>query len=155
MIKTETATIGGREWQVTTFTGLKSIRVFHAVMAAVGTPLAELLNSLAKAKAARKSFADSDLDLSKVVGMILDANRQPADIERLLFTVLQNTVVDRKAMSATVFDEVFSGSEIVHLYAVVKFVLEANYGDFFVMAASFMSERAPQNPEAEPEAPAA
>ncbi len=140
MIKTETATIGGREWQVTTFTGTKSIRVFHAIVAAVGTPLAEMLNSLARAKASGKDITESDLDLSKVVGMILDANRQPTDVERLLLTLLQNAVVDQKLMSAAVFDDVFSGADIVHLVPAIRFVLEANYGDFFGMVATYIAE---------------
>lgn len=140
MLETRKKTIGGREWSVTQFTGTKTLTVLHRVFSSIGTSAAEIISSATNAKMAKKQLIDVNLDLSKAVQLFLSSNNSPEELERLLFTLLQNTTVDNMQMSRVVFDDVFAGPAFINIGPVIVFVLEANYGDFMVLLKSYIAQ---------------
>lgn len=140
MIETKFKTIGGHDWSVTQFTGTKSIRVYHALMAALGTPVGQAIDGLAAGKASTGKLSLAGVDVARIMQQLILSNPDADGVEKLLFLLLSSSAVDKQPMSKGVFDNVFSGPDIVHLPAVITFVFEANYGDFLTALKSYIAQ---------------
>lgn len=144
MLEQKTKVIGGRTWMVTQFTGTKTLRVMYALTKSLGPAVAALSGALGGKKPT--SVLDMNVDLSEVVKQFLAGNASEAEVEKLIFTLLQNAVVDNRAVTKDMFDEVFAGPRFFDLPTVLAFVIEANYGDFFsaLMSSTDQASSAPQ-----------
>ena len=140
MIETKFKTIGGHDWSVTQFTGTKSIRVYHALMAALGTPVGQAIDGIASVKASTGKTTIAGVGVAKIMQQMILNNPDADGVEKLLFLLLSSSAVDKQPMSKAVFDTTFSGPDIVHLPAVITFVFEVNYGDFLTALKSYIAQ---------------
>lgn len=135
MIKTETATINGRDWQCTQFTGTKNFDVLYSVASIVGPSLARVIDT----KAIGKNVLEADVNFGTVADTLFKGLGKSADALALVHKILQNTHVDGKPMSQAVFDDVFAGPSIQDLVPVLAFAMRTNFGDF-TKAAGLITE---------------
>lgn len=142
MIRSETRTIGGRDTSSTQFPAMRAIPLIVRLGKVVGPALVQLLSG---------DVDDIETMLKKDVSVITSAitellfSLQPDGVTKLLRDLLQNTTVTHEGVaidlnSDTSINGVFSGAALVYLVPTVKFVLELNFGDFFVAVASLAPE---------------
>ena len=138
MLEQKSKEINGRTWTVTQFTGTKTLKVMYALTKSLGPALAALTGALGGKKPA--SVLDLDVDLTEVVKQFLVGNSSAGDVERLIMMLLQNTSVNNQTVNQGLFDEVFAGPRFFDLAAVLAFVIQVNYGDFFKALESFTGQ---------------
>ena len=98
------------------------------LQARIGLNLISLAAPLMRSKD-KESLLDHNVDLD-AVSSSLTSNMGEDSVLQLLLDILQCTMIDGSDLSKVEnFDMVFSG-EYGLLFRVVKFVLEANFGDF-------------------------
>jgi len=142
VIKTETTTINGREWQCTQFSGTKNFDVLYSLAAILGPSLARML------KAQGGNILDAEVDFGNMADVLFKGLGKSSDALALINRLLQNTHVDGKPMSTAVFDEVFAGPDIQTLIPALTFAMRTNFGDFsqataLIIGASVAQEESP------------
>lgn len=129
-IETKTRSIDGVSYAVTTFPARKGLRLKVALVKTLGPALSELMKAVPGGSPA--NILDADVKLEHVAGALAAAFGGASEEEflSLVMRLLKDTRRDGKEIVEETFDLDFSG-EYLHLYKVLWFVLEANYGSFF------------------------
>lgn len=140
MIETKRKTIAGREWSVVTFTGTKSIKVWHMIGTALGPALGQFISTAVNAKISTNAGGLPQVDFAKGVQLFLNSNASSAQLEADILQLLSNTSVDGTPLTKVIFDDTFAGPAIFNLKDVLLFVFEANYGDFTAALRSFIGQ---------------
>lgn len=144
MIQTKTTTINGREWSVTQWSGTKNLDVIHAISTVLGP-------TFSKGLPTGKSLLDGEFEVGKAIEGLLAGIGGKESFRQLVFLLLSNTrVAGLEVSKQDGFDAAFSGGEIFDLAPGLKFVLEANFGDFIKAAGSIIDRfAATQEPPGE------
>lgn len=143
--------IDGRVCKTTLFSASKAFRIHYkflgkigrSVGTALGAVTGVLVNAAKEASDANKKkfdateflnvLGDSDLSLS-FIGDAMAALYESMDEEEALAyikEILATTAIDNVVVNEKNFETLFGSGNMIFLYKVVKFVLEANYPDFF------------------------
>ena len=130
MQQTQSRVIDGITYATAQFSATKGLKLMHRVSRFIAAPLGKMFAETdVKAMASTKSIADFDLS-GKAIGEAVQALFEACDeatFEATVKELLSNTTRDSKPI---VFDVDFAG-KMAHLFAVLAFVLEVNYSDFF------------------------
>jgi hypothetical protein len=138
--KTETKTIGGREFTVTALTGWSSFKTSRRLGAILGPTLGRAFSGIGTLSL--DSLMQQDVgELLKSVGSALEGffdKLTEAELEGLTRTLLANATVKEDGQDVPVikgFDLVFQG-QAAQIWELLTFAIEVNYGDFFELLAS-------------------
>lgn len=119
--KTETKTIGEREYSVRQWPAEKAILMKFKLAKAFGASLATLLGN----------EGAEELDtISKSFALIFD-NSSPEELVALMKSCIVNVACDGTKITETSFNELFSGDNLLEIYQVFIFVLQVNYSNLF------------------------
>lgn len=135
MIQTKEKEINGRKWSVTEFAGTTNLLVLNKL----GTLLAA---TAAHGIAAGSGGVrlDANVDFGKAIDallMRLGTSEEFVDLIKLL--VSMSRVEGEALHDKAAFDRAFAGSRVLDLLPGLRFIIEANYGDFSQAAAGIMS----------------
>ena len=162
--------INGLEVKTTFFSASKAFKVHYKFLGRIGRSIGATLGPLTDVfvKAAQKAaggkgapidskafidtLAESDVDFSFIGEAIAALYDSMDEDEALKFIkyILEKTSIDGAIVNDTNFEKQFGSGNMVLLYKIVKFVLEANFPDFFGAFRSITKET-PKG-ESDPEA---
>jgi hypothetical protein len=126
MLKTESASINGREWTVTQFAGRRSLDVLHDLAMAIGPAMAKAIGGFDRSKA----VTDQNMDIGAMVETLILNLSNKDQFTGTINKLLQSTACEGRAITDAEFDIVFAGERIWDLAKVLTFVIRVNYGDF-------------------------
>jgi len=128
-IQTHKKTIDGREYSVTTFPAMYSLRLKTSLTRTFGPAI---VAALSQKGASLKDVMDgdlADLNLEHAVQLLTEKLTEDTT-EDLVNRLLSQTVVgNRSVTDADVFNDCFAGN-LTALYRLIGFVIEVNYGGF-------------------------
>lgn len=123
--KTETKTIGERDYSVTQWPAEKSMLMKFRLTEILGPSLAQL---------AKLKDPSKDIDEFKVFSSALSElfkTNKPQDVVDMIKDTVIGVAVDSTKMTNSKFDELFSGDDLIECYKVFLFVLKVNYSNLF------------------------
>lgn len=144
MIKTETKTINGREWQCTQWSGSKNLAMFHRITTLI-------LPTFAHGIAPGKSVLSANVNLAGAVDTLIAGIGTSKDFDALVKDLLANVHIDGRHITSAEFDVAFVGSKIFDLAPGIMFVIETNFGDFSKLVAAITRQFADQQSMAQEE----
>ena len=130
-IETKTRAIDGTKYAVTTFPARRGLKLQVTLVRTLGPALSELMKAVPKG-VSTKNLLNVDVKLEHVAGALATAFSGLSEEEfmALVMRLLESTSREGAEITEETFDLDFSGN-YMHVYKVLWFVLEVNYGDFF------------------------
>ena len=121
--KTETTQIGDHEYDATQWSATKALLMKFKLAKIFGASITTIVSAVG---------SESDEDQMKAISegfTSLFANNSPEEIVDVMKECIVGVARDGTRMTATSFDEHFSGEEMINIYKVFIFVVKVNYSD--------------------------
>lgn len=128
-IQTHSKTIDGREFSVTTFPAMYSLRLKTTLTRTFGPAVVAALSSKGTSLKAVMDGDLADLNLEHAVELLTEKLTEDATEDLVNRLLSQTTVNNRTVTDADVFNDCFAGN-LTGLYKLIGFVVEVNYGGF-------------------------
>lgn len=127
--KTESKQIGDHEYSVTQWPATKSILMKFRLVEAFGAPLAMMAGqSGAGSENKEETNTEEAAALSEGLSLLFQ-NNSPEKLLALMKECVLNVSCDGTKITASSFDELFSGDDLLEVYQVFMFVLKVNYSN--------------------------
>lgn len=128
--KTETKQIGDHEYSVTQWPAEKSMLMKFRLAKAFGASLAAIMGNASQSDKKKNTDKEDVLALSEGLSTLFDSS-SPEELVTLMKNCVVGVACDGKRITETSFNELFSGDELLEVYKVFIFVLQANYSNLF------------------------
>lgn len=130
-IEAKNRTIDGVTYTVATFPARRGLAIKSTLVKSLGPALSELMKAVPGGTSPTK-LLQADLKLEHVAGSLgkLFECLDEKQFVELVMRLLEDTMRDGVPISGETFDVDFAG-DYSHLYKVLWFVLEVNFGSFF------------------------
>lgn len=122
MIETKEKTIDGRSVMVTQFPGRRALFFKTRLIKLLGPSISQVFTS--------KNLKELDLSILSSAFEKLSESLDEDSFVRFVLDLLQCTRLDGQEIKDNVFDVEFAGN-LLFMYKILWFTLEANYGSFF------------------------
>ena len=127
--KTETKQIGDNEYSVTQWPATKSMLVKFKLAKTFGATLAIIAGQSDDSKTSKKKASENDAkSLSEGLSTLFN-NNSPEEIVALMKECVIGVGCNGSFITASSFDTLFSGDDLLEVYKVFLFVLKVNYAN--------------------------
>lgn len=127
--KTETKQIGDNEFSATQWPAEKALLMKFKLMKVFGASISSLLDSVDLKSSSVEDSKLGDSLSSAITAMF--ANSSPEEASALIKECIVGVAAGDTRITATSFNEIFSGDSLMDMYKVFFFVLQVNYGNLF------------------------